>query len=181
MLKYLKSKFNSFRGSKTNSWKSNEYFDPNWKLRIKDMSQYIDSGSVVIDFGCGEMWLKEFITENELYIPVDYVSRGEGTIICDFNKYEFPKIDANIAFVSGCLEYIHDVNWFIEKISKSNNKCILSYCTTDFFSNTEIRKELAWQNHLSKSDIIILFENNNFFLVEENLTKTNNQIFVFKK
>lgn len=181
MNNYINFFLNFFRRNKTIRWENIEYFDSNWKKRIKDMSEYIDSGAVVIDLGCGEMWLKEFITENESYIPVDYVSRGDGTIICDFNKYEYPKISTDIAFVSGCLEYINDVKWFVEKISQSNVKCVLSYCTTDFFPIVENRKGFAWKNHLSKSEIITLFENNNFFLVDENLTKTNNQIFVFKK
>ncbi|WP_166426982.1 class I SAM-dependent methyltransferase [Flavobacterium psychrotolerans] len=181
MVSFVKKVINFFNKKKTIQWKNIENFDPNWKERIKDMSRYIDSGSVIVDLGCGEMWLKEFITEKESYIPVDYMSRGGDTIVCDFNNYEYPKTNSDTAFVSGCLEYIEDFKWFVEKISQSNTKCILSYCTTEYFPNMESRKQLAWKNNLSKFEVISLFESNQLFLVDENLTKTNNQIFVFKK
>jgi hypothetical protein len=167
MNNYIKYFLNYFRKNKTISWKNIEYFDPNWKKRIKDMSEFIDSGSTIIDLGCGEMWLKEFITGNEVYIPVDYKSRGDGTVVCDFNKYEYPRIDADVAFVSGCLEYIKDYEWFIENICINQKKCILSYCTIEDFPQIPQRTEFTWVNHLSEFQIIKLFEKYSFKLVDK--------------
>ena len=164
----------------SNDWKNNEYFDAEWKKRIEKMSIYIENGEVVTDLGCGQMWLKKYI-KNNTYYPVDYTRRGRDTVICDFNKYQFPNNKSNVAFVSGCLEYIEDVNWFVEKISETNDKCILSYCTTEYFPNKENRISFAWKNHFSKNEIISLFKKNYFYLKSECLTKTNNQIFLFEK
>ena len=72
------------------NWKDIEYFDDKWKLRIDKMSKYIERNDSVMDLGCGKMWLKKHLHETNLYIPVDYKNRGEGTIICEFNKNEFP-------------------------------------------------------------------------------------------
>lgn len=177
MIGYIKKTFFLER----KHWKDIEYFDSKWKNRIKLMSEYIDEGSKILDLGCGKMWLKEFITEKESYIPVDYVFRGEETIVCDFNMYQYPVVIADTAFVSGCLEYVKDYKWFITEICKQHEKCILSYCTIEYFPENKMRKNLTWNNHLSKEDILMLFKENNFNLVNEKLTETNNQLFVFEK
>jgi hypothetical protein len=181
MRKLVGRLFKFFNYKANRKWQDIEYFDIKWKERISVMSKFIDSGAAVVDLGCGEMWLRECISENEIYIPVDYKFRDKDTIICDFNNYEYPDINADTAFISGCLEYIDDYKWFISKICQNHNKCILSYCTIDNFPSMKSRTELTWRNHLSKVDIISLFEENYFYLENEGFTKTKNQILVLKK
>ena len=171
------AKFVGYRSKK--QWKDIEYFNPQWKERISQMSQFIDSGESVTDLGCGQMWLKEDLDKTSKYIPVDYISRGEGTIICDFNNKEYPKIRSDIAFSSGCLEYIKDYDWFISQISDYHDKCILSYCTVESFPNVDERRQKTWVNDLSDVDIIELFKKNGFELKEK--IPQLNTIFVFEK
>lgn len=166
--------------SRPKKWQEIEYFDALWRSRIKLMSSYIPDGASVIDLGCGKMWLKEFI-KNSVYYPVDYVWRGEGTIICDLNKDKFPDIKSDISFVSGCLEYIEDYKSFICNISNNSKKCILSYCTTDLIPDIKERKSLAWVNHLSRQEILDIFTEKSMQLVEENMFQLLNSIFVFSK
>lgn len=164
------------------NWENIEYFDDAWKKRIKLMASFIPNNKTITDLGCGKMWLKEYIKDKNIkYIPVDYKNRGDNTIICDFNKQEFPNNKSDIAFVSGCLEYVNNPEWFVNKISENNNLCIISYCTTDYYDNMTVRKANAWKNNLSKNDIINLFDKGNMFLINETVTKTKNTIFIFKK
>lgn len=160
-------------------WKDIEYFDESWKYRIEFMSTSIKPGSSILDLGCGKMWLKDYLPENCTYIPVDYTPRGPDCRIYDFNKYQFPQIQVDTAFISGCLEYIFDVDWFIDNICLFSNQCILSYCTTDQTKDLTIRNKRLWVNHLSSSELISLFIKHNFsgscILQEENC------IFVFKR
>ena len=46
---------------KEKKWQDIEYFDDKWKERIEQMARFIKNGSTVIDFGCGPMWLKEYL------------------------------------------------------------------------------------------------------------------------
>jgi len=167
-------------GNQPNNWSSIEYFSKKWKNRIKKMSAHIDPNCSVIDLGCGPMWLKRYLPQSVTYYPVDYTYRGADCIVQDFNQYQYPGVNADTAFVSGCLEYINDPSWFVSEICRNQSKCILSYCTTEHFPGTAARKRKAWVNSLSEAQVINLFNEFGFDLKE----KTNEQmyvIFVFGK
>ena len=162
------------------TWEKIEYFDEVWKERIELMSKFISTNSDVIDLGCGRMWLKDMVQVKKYY-PVDYCYRGIDCIICDFNKYQFPNIRADVAFVSGALEYIADYNWFIKNIVIYTNRCIISYCITDEFQDFTARKERGWVNNLSKNELIAIFQKNNSHLSEYVRALNKYHIFIFDK
>jgi SAM-dependent methyltransferase len=162
------------------TWRQVEHFDEGWKERIRLMAEFIPTDSSVMDLGCGKMWLKQFLNK-DTYYGVDYTDRGEGTIICDFNQGEFPTQNAEVAFVSGCLEYIENYNWFINCIGENTKSCVLSYCTLEHFPDKTIRRELAWVNDLTRSELIELFSGIGMTLVGEKVTKTKDSIFHFSK
>ncbi len=66
-------------------WQQIEYFNPDWKGRIGKMASHIAPGESVVDLGCGQMWLKEFLSASSRYTGVDYTQRGADTIVADFN------------------------------------------------------------------------------------------------
>jgi hypothetical protein len=171
--------FSMFKSKK--EWRHIEYFDERWKGRIKAMAAYINNNESVVDLGCGQMWLEEYLPAGCTYIPVDYKSREGFTIIADFNKHQYPPIDSDVAFISGCLEYIKDYKWFIEKTTSFSKTIILSYCTTDSFPDMEERKNLFWVNHLSSDDIKALFNLQNAFLRFSKILSDGTNIFVFAK
>lgn len=138
----------------TVKWSEIEYFDANWKKRIAVMAGMIPAGATVLDLGCGMEWLKDHLPEGSGYVGVDYVGRSQNTIICDFNKREFPDERADVAFVSGCLEYIEDAPWFVSEISKHTDSCLLSYCTPEECP----RREPGWRNSYSHQGIVELFK-----------------------
>jgi hypothetical protein len=135
-------------------WSDIEYFDADWKKRIAVMAGMIPAGATVLDLGCGMEWLKDYLPEGSGYVGVDYVRRSQATIICDFNRREFPDGRADVAFVSGCLEYIEDVPWFVSEISEHADSCILSYCTAEKFR----RREPGWRNSYTHQGIVELFK-----------------------
>lgn len=163
------------------TWTQIEYFNPEWKNRIRVMSQYIGSTDSVIDLGCGQMWLKEFLSSSNRYTGVDYQQRDDKTIVCDFNKHEFPKVSADVYFVSGCLEYIKDHETFIEKIAAGCKRCVISYCCIEDFSDIALRRQRAWVNDLGREQLVELFVSKGMVFTCENKTLTNNSIFVFDK
>jgi hypothetical protein len=162
-------------------WKDIEYFDEQWKERIYKMSKYLNSHDSIIDLGCGQMWLKDYISESNQYYPIDYKKRQEKCGIYDFNKGEFPPQIVDVAFVSGVLEYIENPKWFIAEISKHASKCIISYCSIDYFPNIMQRLSFGWVNNLTLLDIISLFEKQGMSLIDQQLSKQSNSIFFFQK
>ena len=164
-----------------NQWERVESFDERWKDRIRQMSSYISPNArSIMDLGCGLMWLREFINDDCQYYGVDYVYRGEGSYLIDFNKKQFLEKNVDACFVSGCLEYVSDYRWFVKNISKFSNECILSYCTLDRFSNKKERRLLSWVNHLTDEELVNLFIQEGMKVIKKDITATNNSIYVFK-
>ncbi len=163
-------------------WSSFEYFNPKWKKRIYVMAQYINkSEKSVLDLGCGEMWLKSFLEANVEYFGCDYIQRDSTTIVCDFNKHEFPSLRVDICFISGLLEYLVDLEWFFEKVSQTSKSIIISYCTIEYYSNIKLREKRGWKNHLSSFELILLITNKGYILTETNNKIKRNKIFKFEK
>ncbi|HTA82477.1 MAG TPA: methyltransferase domain-containing protein [Bacteroidia bacterium] len=167
-------------GESISRWEDIEYFDTAWIHRIKFMSKYIPKGSSVMDLGCGKMWLRDILKE-VIYIPVDYVDRDATTIVCDFNKHQFPNKSVDVIFVSGCLEYVKDHEWFISEISNHAKKCVISYCTIEAVPNIIIRKRRAWVNSLKKEELIKLFNKNGMDIMEDKMFDKANRVFIFAK
>ena len=161
-----------------NNWKDIEYFDDSWKNRIAEMASFLEKEQIILDLGCGMQWLKEFLPAGAKYYPIDYISRSDDTIICDFNKHEFPNIHADVAFVSGVLEYIDDYKWFIDSISRFCTVAIVSYCSVEGFPDIQMRRSLSWVNDLKLKDLITLFNEYCMELVDTTVYDRNN-IFKF--
>jgi hypothetical protein len=162
------------------SWEELEYFDESWKKRIKVMASFIAPGESVIDLGCGKMWLKPLL-KNNTYWPVDYRRRDEKTVLANFNRHQYPDIRADVAFLSGTLEYIEDYEWFVRQVSSRSSRCIVSYCTTEYHPDLKVRIRKAWKSHLSRSTLVRLFARNGMHLDAESTAVAGNPIFVFSR
>ena len=184
LFKYYKNNLKSTLGKSidnTTSWREIEYFDEAWKLRINMMSSYIIENTSVVDLGCGPMWLSNLLGDRNTYFGVDYVKRDDKTIVCDFNKYEFPCIYADYYFISGCLEYVNDVEWFIESISKYTSRIIISYCILENFPDLHLRKSYAWVNNFTQKNLLDLFLSEKYELINIQETPSRNIIFYLEK
>lgn len=166
---------------KARSWKSVERFDDRWRGRIKQMSGFISKNDTsVVDLGCGPMWLKDYLEADVTYTGVDYKNRGPNTIICDLNKDCLPELYSDVYFISGCLEYIHSPSHLVQEMSRQTlNRCIISYCSVNHFSDQRLRRKKGWVNHLTEEQLIDLFISNDMSLQNQCITADNNSIFVF--
>ena len=159
-------------------WYSESEFDEVWKNRIAVMASYINISGTVADFGCGLMWLEPLLKPENRYLPIDYITRDSRTLVINLNVDLIPEINAEIAFLSGVLEYVEDVNNFIDQLINRNfKKIILSYCTLEKFNNLNSRISLNWVSHKSIFEILYLFSSK-YSLV--NIDDVNgNTIFIF--
>ncbi|MBP8968215.1 MAG: polysaccharide pyruvyl transferase family protein [Lachnospiraceae bacterium] len=99
-----------------------------WRKRTVSMAGFLSPNDhVVMDLGAGSMRLKGLLMPGVKYIPVDYKKTSEQTIVCDFNKSEFPQIYADAIVAAGILGYIDDPYWFLDQICANTSKCIISY------------------------------------------------------
>lgn len=150
---------------KKNQWKAIEGFPANWEGRTQLMTSMLDNSiDFVIDIGCGEGKLKKYIGDRIQYYGVDYRKRNKETIVADFNKGEFPVIiheGKGCYFCSGCLEYVLDVNWFMDKLCDGKD-IVLSYCVIEHNRSMKKRKKLAWENHLTTYEIVTKMNRRNY-------------------
>ena len=105
------------------------YEQKNWHKRIVAMKDFLDfdEDKSVMDLGAGSMHLRKILPEGVKYYPVDYKKNSDDEIVCDFNKKEFPDLKVDAVIAAGILEYIEDQRWFLDKITESCNKLIISY------------------------------------------------------
>jgi hypothetical protein len=149
---------NSRAGAKQAEWKEIEYFDPFWEQRVVELAKMIQGKGRLVDFGCGRQYLRKHLPGEVQYIPVDYKTRSPDTIVADFNNLPYPRIDAEIAFISGFLEYVRDVPSFIRHLEQlSYREIVMSYCTLETITSLDERIALGWKNHLSLSDLLTEF------------------------
>jgi hypothetical protein len=144
-----------FESHKVTEWKNIEYFDPVWEERVVALAGMIKCKGRLVDYGCGKQHLRKHLPLDIQYIPVDYKSRSPDTIIADFNIVPYPKIDAEIAFISGFLEYVRDAPAFIRHIGRlSYREIVMSYCPLESVSSLDERMQLGWKNHFSLSQLL---------------------------
>lgn len=162
------------------SWKDVERFNTEWNERIELMARYIPAECrSILDLGCGEMTLKNYIPETCKYLPVDYTDRGLGTIVCDFNKREYPSQPRDLTFMSGIIEYVRDYDWFIQKAVFGSSTIIASYCTLDTIPSKRQRRLNAWHNHLTDKELVSSFRKYGAQHIEAD-EYGENTIYVFK-
>lgn len=165
------------------SWKETEFFKPHWEMRTEQMSKLIsDDSASIMDCGCGEGKLRNYIPSNMRYMGVDYCKRpGIDNLIYDFNIGEFPEIYVDTMFLAGILEYIDDYKSFIINICKYCRKeIILSYCILELFRNIAERRSIGQKCFLYSTQLIKLFEENGYFLTHSEFWNTTS-IFRFIK
>ena len=168
-----------FSSNNKPNWAEIEYFNKGWEKRILQMSKLIKEEKNIMDLGCGKMWLKKYLNPDIHYYCCDYKKRDENTIICDFNKNEYPAVFVDLSFVSGTFEYIIDVESFIRSMKKYSSSVILSYVTKDHVKNLKFREKQAWKNHFFRDELISLFNKHDFLLTDTDSSVKNNDIFKF--
>ncbi len=162
-------------------WRKIEFFDERWKNRIRSMSQYLRPTDAVLDLGCGQMWLKELLSPENCYHGCDYMDRGPGTLVCDFNARQFPDVKADVTFISGCLEYVEDVEWFTARVAAAAPKCIIAYCILKAGDDKAKRRQNAWVNDLTEEGLIELMGRHGLSLRTKGERLMSSQVYVFER
>lgn len=141
-----------------------------WDYRVEKVAQCIDeTAESVMDLGAGAMSLKKFIGDHVTYYPVDYCKREEHTIVCDFENHEFPEQKVDCVVASGILEYITDLEWFVERMCACTQSVVISYIPIEVLRDFSVRQHEGWRNNCTIVQLINLFYKHNFIPVCESM------------
>ena len=114
---YADKGWQEFEQSDTNALKRQRQ---GWKDRARTMSLLIpDDVKTLMDIGCGEELLKEFLCKDIKYYGLDYCERNKETIICDINKEKLPDIKVDLYYMAGIIDYVTDIPNFIKQLSRA--------------------------------------------------------------
>lgn len=182
---YADKGWQEFEQSDTNALKRQRQ---GWKDRARAMSQLIpEDVKVLMDIGCGEELLKEFLCKDIKYYGLDYCERNKETIICDINKEKLPDIKVDLYYMAGIIDYVIDIPNFIKQLSrakyvvmsKTRNERFIRlddkvmdsgymnygissyYCSnliTDMFEIGFVCRKMQW-NYKQRDKYYFLFEN----------------------
>ena len=162
-----------------NTWKEDKAYSDAMAQRVKAMVDLIDFNyDSIMDLGCGLQTLKQYISKQTKYFPINQYNQIDGTIIKDFNKGEFLDENVDVCFCSGIFEYIYNLEDFIYKISCHCKYLVGSYC----FKESRTCEYKLTVNNYSKNELFKIIEKYGFRLIKSAEHKESTSgIFIFEK
>jgi 2-polyprenyl-3-methyl-5-hydroxy-6-metoxy-1,4-benzoquinol methylase len=130
-----------------------------WGAQNPSRAQYtasiIPEDVSVLDIGAGSMILRQHLKPSCRYTPCDIHDRGEGCLVADLNKGEFPPGRYDWITMVGVLEYIVDVGATLRKASQSASHVLCSYNLYDPDGEpSELRASRGWLNHITAAEML---------------------------
>lgn len=143
-------------------------FDINMPL-IKELATCIDKNDKsVVDLGAGGMHLKKFIPSDSLYYPIDYKQRCDQTVVCDFNKKEFPCINADVYVLCAMLYYLDDPIWLLKQSATfASRKIIIALNNKSLADNPEAMHMGGFKNYIFFDEIAPVLKDYGFIAVKD--------------
>lgn len=168
--KYRKQAKNTLELRKAKSsdygrWKKTEELFVDWNQRTAILASMIKHGANIIEFGAGNMALKNHLPPNCSYTPSDIYKRSEGMLECDLNsRIEFELESYDTAVFSGVFEYVYDVDKVFFQLSNSIDNIVLSYACSDISNANRLKS--GWLSDYSKNELQVVFARYNYHIIE---------------
>jgi len=159
MLAAARTSLRRYRGGTHHrKWGDSHSLSADWDSRTEQIARLIPPGTTVLEFGAGRMVLRKYLPEGCKYTPSDLVDRGDGTIVCDLNARDLPSFPPHdVAVFSGVLEYVNDLDRLFERVSKSFNVIVASYCDRQQFPSRVMRRSQGWVNDFTPEELQGIF------------------------
>jgi hypothetical protein len=142
-------------------WESNKELLENWNERTYLMARMIPENANVIEFGAGNMVLKNYLPSNCNYQGSDLVRRSPEMKVCDLNKgIGFSLGQYDTAVFSGVLEYVYDIDKIFDRLDGEINRVVLSYASYDHFPVN--RERMGWLSDYKKEELERVFHKYNY-------------------
>jgi len=150
-------------------WSEKHNLLSDWDNRTIFMTSLLRPKSSILDIGCGKQIAKQHLPDNCIYTPLDLISRSDDTIVHDFNSNKILELENiyDYSFCSGVVEYIHDLNFFLEQLCRFSENILLSYNTRTNSQSIKERESLGWVNHLCDKSLLKLFKSKNLGIIRQ--------------
>lgn len=129
--------------------------------RLRMAARLVDFSKIhtALDICAANGEIKTFMPEGVRYIPMDYISYSEETVLCNLTKYEFPELKLDPAstcvFLIAAIQYAPDWRWLLRKIAETCDTFICAH--NDFVRmNREYRRTHFTGNSVVFNHQIIL-------------------------
>lgn len=145
-------------------WERTTELFPDWDERTTILAGYIEPGSRIIEFGAGNMALKNSLPSGCSYTPSDIYQRSDEVIVCDLNKpvlIDLSRYDT--AVFSGVLEYVYDIDEVFNQLKPFVKNVVLSYSCSDLSDAN--RLERGWLSDYSQTELESIFRKYNFEII----------------
>jgi hypothetical protein len=157
MLKEIRRRLEliSRRETDTARWSKSESFLQNWNKRSPFAAALCADSRCVCDIGCGMQTLRALLPRRIRYLPADVAKRTDDTAICDLNQKQLPLEyleAADTVTLLGVIEYIFDVPWVFESLSRFVETLVVSYNPADMIDID--RREKGWVNDFRLDELV---------------------------
>lgn len=145
-------------------WERTSELFSEWDERTKILAGYLKPGSRIIEFGAGNMVLKNFLPSNCHYTPSDIFKRSGEVLVCDLNNtimIDLSKFDT--AVFSGVLEYVYDIDKVFEQLEPFVKHLVLSYSCIDL--SEADRLERGWLSDYSQDELERVFRKHDYNII----------------
>lgn len=134
----------------------------------------------VADYGCGHRFIEKLLPLNTVYYPIDYISRGDDTIVCDFNKQMFPDVYSELSICFAVLMCIGPANELVAHICRhTERRILLSFVTLEGFPDIDARRSSAMIQDFTSREITDMFAEHGFELKDRKEDMSGNTVMTF--
>jgi len=142
-------------------WSLNEQLFEDWNERTKILGDFIKPKAKIIEFGAGNMFLKNYLKNYSKYTPSDIIKRFDETVVADLNEtLSINLSDYDTVVFSGVLEYVYDIENIFSQVTPEIQQIVLSYCCSDIVKLS--RPINGWLSDYTRKQLIEIFEKYDF-------------------
>ncbi len=146
------------------NWNGPDAFDPAFARRRARLtvSANIKPGTGILDIGSTLPVFHYLLNEKHDCQFVDTTNRIPDALAAQWMAGELPPVnDANLVTVIGALEFIEDLQSFMQQLRELRIPAMVSYHLVDDAPDID-RIALGWRNHLDGDDFVGLLEDSGF-------------------
>lgn len=144
-------------GTDIGRWSRQENLATQWDARAAMAAEWIAENSRVLDIGAGAMALESVLPRGCAYQPVDVVERRPGCFVADLNQRQFPPGTYDRITFLGVLEYVHDIDWPLQRAREAAPRMIVTYCS-DTGADVALRRGMGWVNDFTAPAFVAALE-----------------------
>ena len=135
--------------------------------RIRRMRMLIPEGTAhILDFSPDETFLSALLSSAICYNSVKWKEQEKDSNSCCLELEQFENPVNVVAFCSGILEFIQDLDLFVEQLSHHVDTVILSYSACEYVPEKEDRVAHGWVNDLTTAQLLDIFAKHGFYVSE---------------